>query len=293
MRCLTTLVLLALTSTAAWSQPDYPTVAFEAASIEPFPEGSPIMMSGCVGGPGSGDPGRIHCEYTTLTMLLTRAYLVKNQQIAGPSWMDSVHFNIIAKLPAGATKEQVPAMFRNVLADRFKVVLHHETRLLPAYSLTVSKTGIKMKESGSPAAPSANGTPPPGGKLPIGDDSFPILRPSSYASGPIVLYRQGRARLQASNTTAAMLAEALSRQLDRVVVDETGLTGRYDMTLYWTPDAGEPGGSQREAASNDPSAPEANLFAAIERQLGLKLVSKKVECDTIVIDRAERKPTEN
>jgi uncharacterized protein (TIGR03435 family) len=295
---LVALSCLALNYSGAFAQADDSGIVFEAASVKPFPEGATITMSGCMGGPGSNDPGRINCEYTTLRMLLMRAYQVKSQEIFGPGWLDSAHFNITAKLPPGAAKEQVPVMFRNLLAERFKLTLHHESRALPSYALTVAKGGLKIKESAPPSA-AADDAPPAGGP-PIGKDGFPILRPSAFAGGPIILYRQGRARLQAGNTTAAMLAEALSRQLDRVVTDETGLSGKYDITLNWTPEATEPGGRPRQAASVKPegasqeeSTTEPDVFAAIEQQLGLKLVSKKIPRDTLVIDRAEKVPTEN
>jgi uncharacterized protein (TIGR03435 family) len=286
------IALFAIAGAAAQPKPDDLTPTFEAVSIKPFPEGTPIQYSGCMGGPGMGDPARIECQYTSLRMLLTRAYGVRDQQIAGPSWMDAVHFNIVAKVPAGGTKEQVPAMFRSLLAGRFQVVVHHENRMLSGYALTVAKGGVKMKESGPPATPTDD-APPPGGKLAIGEDGFPILRPSSYAGGPVVLFRNGRARLQASGTSAATLAETLSGQMNQLVADETGLTGKYDMRMTWTPDAGEVGGRRRDAPSPDASVPEVNLPAALEHELGLKLVSKKIERDTIVVDRAEKVPTEN
>ena len=296
-----TIALFALIAGRVPTRADDSNIAFEAVSIKPFPEVASIMMSGCMGGPGSDDPGRINCEYTTVKMLLARAYKVKSQEIFGPGWLDSAHFNIVAKLPQGANQEQVPAMFRNLLAERFKVALHGEKRLLPGYAVTVGKSGIKMKETAPEPAAANLDAQPAGGKLPIGADGFPVLRPAAIASGPIILYRQGRARLQAGNTSLATFAEALSRQLDRVVADETGLIGKYDITLYWTPDAIEPGGRPRPAvdagpessASEEAAAPDLSLFAAVEQQLGLKLESKKIERDTLVIDRAEKIPVEN
>jgi uncharacterized protein (TIGR03435 family) len=301
MRPFAAITLFALTCGRASAQADDSGIVFEAASIKPFAEGAAITMSGCMGGPGSDDPGRINCEYTTLKMLLMRAYQVKSQEIFGPNWLDSAHFNIAAKLPPGATKEQVAVMFRNLLAERFKLALHHENRALPSYSLMVARGGLKIKESAqTPAAAASDDAPPNGGRPPIGKDGFPILRPAAFAGGPITLYRQGLARLQAGNTTLAVLAESLSHQLDRVVIDETGVVGKYDITLNWTPEATEPGGRARPAASVRPegiapqeSTLEPDLFAAVEQQLGLKLVSKKIPRDTLMIDRAEKMPTEN
>ncbi len=295
MRAFAMITLFVLMRGGAFAQPGDPGMVFEAASIKPFPEGSPIMMSGCMGGPGSDDPGRVNCEYATLKMLLMRAYQVKNQEIFGPAWMESEHFNLTAKVPQGATKEQVNVMFRNLLAERFHVVLHHESRPLPAYALTVAKGGLKIKESSE--TPAAADEPPAGAKLPIGKDGFPVLRASSIRGGPITLFRQGQARLQGSNIRLSTLAEALTHQLDRIVTDETGLEGKYDITLYWTPDSNEPGGRPRPTGTATDALTTVEtgtgVFAAVEQQLGLKLVSKKVPRDTLVVDRAEKVPTEN
>lgn len=274
---------------AASAQTDSP-IAFEAASIKPFPAGSNIVFSGCMGGPGSDNPGRIDCQHVTLKMLLMRAYQVKSQEVIGPGWLESEHFNILAKMPQGATKDQVPAMFRVLLAERFHVVLHREKRMLPTYVLTLAKGGLKIKEWTD--KPPAADEPPPGAKLRVGEDGFPILRQSTLAGGAITLFRQGRARMQ-GQTTMPQLAESLSGQLNQVVVDETGLTAKYEVVLNWTPDPTDMGGGPRAAAgSTDATAPP-DLFVAIEQQLGLKLVAKKVERDAIVVDSADKAPTGN
>src|SRR5437763_1552957 len=96
---------------------------FEAATIRPFPEGAPLRMSGC-----EPDPGRINCEHVDLRSLLMQAYKVKSQEIFGPAWLDSEHLNIVAKLPGDAKPDQIPAMLRALLEDRFKLALHHEQR---------------------------------------------------------------------------------------------------------------------------------------------------------------------
>ncbi len=291
MRFLPLIVLAASIASAAPQDADS-SVTFEAVSIKPYPEGTPISMSGCVGGPGSEDPGQVRCEYVTLKTLLMRAYKVRNQEISAPGWVDSTHYNIVAKVAPGATRSQLPAMFQNLLAQRFQLVLHRESRQLTAYALVLAKNGPRLKEH-NPAAAAPADDPPPGGKLPIGDDGFPILRPSVIASGPIILYRQGRARLQAGNTKLAKIAEALSNQLDRTVTDETGLAGSYDIALTWTPDPTESGGRQPAMVAQVAGAPETSLFAALEQQLGLKLVARKAPADILVIDRAEKTPTGN
>jgi uncharacterized protein (TIGR03435 family) len=224
-------------------------------------------------------------------MLLRRAYDVKASEIFGPGVLDSEHFNIVAKVPAGATKDQVPAMFRSLLAERFKVTLHREDRMLAGYSLQVAKSGLKMKESTAPT-PTTDDEAPASGPPPIGEDGFPILRKSLLVNGPITLFRQGRARLEASQAPLSALAAALSNQLDRVVMDSTGLSGKYEMVVTWTPDANEVGARARDSQEGA-STPEASLFGALEEQLGLRLVSEKIKRNAVVVDHAEKVPTEN
>src|SRR5215469_16227229 len=93
--------------------------SFEAVSVKPWVQGTMLSWSGCQGGPGSSDPGRIECRYVTLRVLLSRAFGVKNQETFGPAWIDDLRFNVDAKLPAGAKREQVPGMYRQMLVERF------------------------------------------------------------------------------------------------------------------------------------------------------------------------------
>jgi len=277
-----TVIILLITS-AAFAQ------TFEAATVKPYPAGEPIQWSGCQGGPGSNDPGLIRCQYATLRLLLARAYKLKEEEVFGPAVLETERFNVTAKLPEGARRDQVPEMYRNLLIEKFKVTVHHETKPLPGYALTVAKGGIKIKPPGPPQE-----DPPPtaDGRLPIGEDGFPILRPSSIAAGSVILYRNGRARLQAGSIKMSALAESLTGQLGQVVIDETGLDGPYAITLNWVPDALEPGGRRPDTAPQEASTPEVRLIDALEQQLGLKLVSKKILRDTIVVDHIEKSPAE-
>ncbi len=268
-------------------------VAFEVASIKPFPEGTPLNWSGCQGGPGSTDPGEINCQYVTLKFLLMQGYSVKNQEILGPGWIDSTHYNVLAKVPPGTTKEQLREMYRNLLAERFEVALHHESRKMTAYALTLAKGGSKLKEHDTAADSNPDDTPAADGKLPIGGDGFQVLRRSSLSGGLITLFRNGRAKMQGNNVKIANLADALSRQLDQSITDETGLAGSYDVSLIWTPDPLQMGGRPASDAASGASDPQTSLFGAVEQQLGLKLVPKKVARDCLVIDHAEKIPTGN
>ena len=104
----------------------------------------------------------------------------------------------------------------------------------------------------------------------------------------MILYQPGKARLLGGNTTMTQLAETLSGQADRIVVDETGLSGKYDLRLDWMLEAGERGSRPGAETTTGP-----NLFAAIEEQLGLKLAPVKAERPALVVDRAEKQPTDN
>ena len=278
---------------AAWAQEN--SAAFEAVSVKPWVDGTMLTWCGCQGGPGSNDPGRIECRYVTLRLLLSRAFGVRNQEAVGPGWIDDVRFNIDARLPTGAKKEQVAEMYRRMLAERFHAEMHSEKRLVPGYALTLGKGGIKLHEA-APETP-ADDAPRPPGPLPKGPDGFVQLRPSSFAGGAVVLYNSGHAKLQASGITMAQLADSVGGQLDKIVADETELSGKYDVTLYWAPQADQPGASRRESGGGgvgvEASGPEADMYSALEQQAGLKLVAKKIERRVAVLDRAEKVPVEN
>src|SRR5205823_2257218 len=133
--------------------------------------------------------------------------------------------------------EQFRVMMQNLLAERFKLTIHRETKELPSYTLTVGKGGPKMKESAPPAATSETDgppplPPPPPGPPKMGPDGFPVL-PSAISSRPglFMMMMPGRARMMAQQQTMTDLANRLTGQLNRPVIDATGLTAKYDFTL--------------------------------------------------------------
>ena len=134
-----------LTAVGLWAQA--PT-EFEAASIKPAAPMTPgRMMIGMRGGPGTPSPGQMTFNNVSLAQIMQRAYDVKSYQLSGPDWMSSARFDISAKVPAGTTKAQSKVMLQNLLADRFKLVLHHSTKESSIYALLVAKGGPKLKES--------------------------------------------------------------------------------------------------------------------------------------------------
>jgi uncharacterized protein (TIGR03435 family) len=261
---------------------------FEAAALKPSPVGAPIQYIGFMGGPGSDDPGRIVSSHTSLKMFITRAYKVKPYQVIGPGWLDTELYDLTAKVAPHATDDDVRAMMRNLLAERFKLEQHNENKEMSVYSLVVGKDGPKLKEyRPAPSETAAPDTPPAKGPV-TGADGFPILRPAVYANGPVILYRKGQARMHAANLTMLRLADSLSQQLDRLVIDDTGLAARYDFTLTWTPDnrANLPAATDTLDDAND-------IFTALQRQLGLRLTSKKAPVPCIVVDHMSKAPAEN
>jgi uncharacterized protein (TIGR03435 family) len=297
--------VVALSSPFCFAQTGNLSPSFEVASIKPAPPPSDPhrFMVGMRGGPGTPDPGQITYSNVNLHNVLMQAYDVKEFQISGPGWLATERYDITAKVPAGTTKEQFRLMLQNLLAERFKVSLHHETKELPMFALVVAKSGVKMKESpDAPPAPTEDGAPP---RQPVmGKDGMPQMPPGGMRGGMMMSMNAGRMRMQASAVQIGQLVNMLSNQLSRPVVDQTGLTGKYDYTLDFAPEPGQahgpmgaPMGGPGPAAgggttdANDQAGP--NLVTAVQEQLGLKLEAKKGPVDLLVIDRAEKTPTEN
>jgi uncharacterized protein (TIGR03435 family) len=286
-------VLLGLTVVASlsphWISYAQQLPAFEVASIRPH-QGPVTVSGGCGsnGGPGTHDPELYTNNCAPLRNLIFVAYGLDyfNEQVAGPGWIDSEQYDVAARVPPGTTKDQFRLMLQGLLAERFSLKVHRESRVLPVYTLVVAKGGPKL----TPSKVSPNAAPATYG--PNDKDGFPEMPPgrpgmaATYSfgpSGPI-------ARLRAQGQTMAAFAKMLylPNNAARPVIDKTGLDGKYDFTLaYDLP--------QREgdAAVPVPSDPGLSIADAVERQLGLRLIDTKQPLDVIVVDRAERVPAEN
>ncbi len=227
---------------------------FEVAavnSVDPnssFPGGN-VMR----GGPGTDDPERITFVSVTMKRLLMVAYRVDENQISGPGWLDSQRYAIVAKVPAGSTRDQLLMMLQNLLAERFHLTLHHEMKDFPAYELVIAKGGLKLKEAESAASPPE---PPPG---------------RYYAASP----EPGVARFTFNTCTISDLANALVIPLGTMggnmipvahIVDKTGLTGKYSFT-WSSPAIWGPGGAFAPMTTDAPDKAPI-LFTALETQLG-------------------------
>ncbi len=300
---------------------------FEVASIRPAempkpipgPNGGMMVMraGGNSGGPGSNDPSRVSYRGATVTSLLMTAYEVKRYQISGPAWMDQDRWDITAKVPEGASKEDTKIMLQNLLADRFKVTLHREKKEMPVYDL-VTKGNVKLTESPEDPPPSPDApppAPPAGGPLTFtrGPDGnmMPVFPQSRNTTMMMI---NGNATLNAKKETMDSLANRLSQQLSKPVTNSTGLGKKYDFTLSWSTEGldqgmgmgakmaamslaagaggGGGGGGGGVPQANTPQESAPNLFAAVQ-SLGLKLEAKKAPVDLLVIDHLEKTPTEN
>ena len=249
-------------------------LAFDAISIHPShvgttTEGDVTIWRTVTSTPGDG----YKAENVSLKIVIVDAFNIKPNYISGgPDWIDSDAYDINAKVvaadgtaPLKLTKTQRRQMLQTMLADRFKLVVHNETKDASIYELDVAKGGPKLHAS-TPGNDAARGVTGPDGQFHPGLDNY---------VGNGVIIEQGY--------PLSYVADLLTSMLHRPVVDKTGLTGKYDISLRWTPE---------NTPVDSPLADGPDIFAAVQEQLGLKLNSTKGPVTTLVIDHIER-PTPN
>jgi len=289
--------LLGVALGAQSPQPTATAPAFEVASVKPNSSGDGRVMM-------QNQPGRFIATNITLRMLIRNAYQLQDFQISGgPGWLASDHFDINAKVPdeframappqPGAGPGPLQLMMRALLADRFKLVAHTETKEAPIYALILARSdgklgpGLRKSEVDCAALFAARGR---GGAMPPPGPPQPGERqPCGMRIGPGNLMGGGALMPQFANT--------LGMFAGRIVLDRTGLAGSWDVDLTWTPDQmpqrppGAPADQpvQFNGVTIDPNGP--SLFTAVQEQLGLKLDSQRGPVEMLVIDRAE-KPVE-
>ncbi len=264
-----------------------PKLEFEVATVRPAAPLTPGNLPPR-SGPGTSDPERVNYRYRTMKTLLMTAYGMPVNQVIGPPWIDSPRdlFDITAKVPPGATQEQVNVMLQNLLAGRFNLVVHRETRELPFYELTVAKNGLKMK----PYVEDPNGPKFEPGKITLDKNGGPMPPPG----GLMITMSSGKRRIVASKQRVGGtpgLVATLQPQLGRPVVDKTGLDGYYDYTLEFSLEGASAAVPGQQQTSSDSDAPD--LGTAVEEQLGLKLTAKKGPVEVLVVDSGNETPTEN
>jgi uncharacterized protein (TIGR03435 family) len=259
--------LILLTCFAAAAQ------TFDAASLKPAApyKGGPINISS-TGGPGTSDPTRLTFSNATLTLILRNAFdLQDSQKINGPEWLNIDMFDIAAKLPADATKDQMRTMLQNLVAERFHLVWHREKQDQPAWILTVKGRA----------------------RLPV---------PKEPASNPSLAEwaLPGTRTITCGNCSIGEFVKMLGHPEGRFVFDETGLTGAYDFALTYEPlyackncTVGGPGDAAPPPPPPTPDQAPPILSVALDQQLGLKLEKKQMPVDVLVIDRIDRIPAAN
>jgi uncharacterized protein (TIGR03435 family) len=220
------------------------------------------------------------------------AYDVKTYQVYGPAWLNTERYDIVARVPAGATKERVNVMWQKLLSERFGVVLHHESRQFQVEELVIDKGGSKLKKTmWDAASPLPPGPPQPDkdGGLASPGQVVRIFPRENGASFHTV------ARAQPISRLTALLGAALNRP----VLDKTGLAGQYDYSIDYMVDQSAlpplpPGnGSGPGAAPVNASEPGPDIAVAVQQQLGLRLVPGKAMIDVLIVDKAEKVPTAN
>jgi uncharacterized protein (TIGR03435 family) len=227
------------------------TAEFDAASIKPSKAG---------GGRGSlnSDPGRITYTNVSLRDCLMAAYDAKDYQISGPDWMRTDRFDIIATAAGSVSEDAMKLMLQKLLAARFQMTVRREKRELPVYAMVIAKGGTKLHETETPGKSNM--------RMTAGGVAF-------------------------TSVTVQELIDDMSRlrtaEMDRPVIDDTGLKGRYDFTVTLF-------ASQEEMmAAMSKGDFGSSIFTLIQEQLGLKLEPRKLPLDMVIVDKAERTPTGN
>lgn len=279
--------------------------SFEVATIRPSADSNGMSIR--------WTPDGYATQNVELRMVIRAAYGATSDEqiVGGPEALLSKHFDLNAKVDpdlAAAMKKmtrddrnrQMALMLQSLLADRFHLKVHIETKEMPVYALVLAKGGPKLRESAPPPPPPADadgassGQPPPPPPPPAAGQPLPKQLPPGSM---MMSMSSSHVEATASAATIESLLKFLANQQDlegRQIVDKTGLTGKYDYHLEWTP-AGTgmaiKGADNGTAASGaDPNAP--GLFTALEEQLGLKLVPDRGPVQTVVIDHLEV-PTAN
>lgn len=272
--CSRVLWLPLVAATQLYGQADGPSKSFDAASVKRLLQPSSSTSSG--GGPGTSDPGRWWRSNVTLGSLLVQAFNIQGHAIAGPDWLNSTRYEIVAKVPAGASREDVRLMLQKLIAERFGLTFHREQKEMTGQALVTAKNGPKLNASSdSPAAIH-------------GRDGFEDL-PQGVAPGVIRVDSVGSVRRVAAGAMSmAQFADYLAGQSDFPVVDLTELRGKYDIVLYYS--------RPLPISATPPTTPVENrieLVSALREQLGLELQTRKVRVDLLVIDHIEQTPSAN
>jgi uncharacterized protein (TIGR03435 family) len=283
-RMRTLAALIALVSGVVWGQATpapAPLPSFEVADVRIAKPGGKHDADILPG-------GKLVANYVTMKELIAVAWDVRESFVTGgPAWLNSEHYDIVAKAPPNAPDKDLEKMLQSLLKERFKLELHHEMKAMPVYALVVDKKGAKL-------TPSEQGDPAKAEKM----EPSCKLQPSKQGTDGQALRTMGCTKMGMAD-----LAERLPRMapayIDLPVVDLTEIKGRYDFTLAWAPRRGADGMRGGQIASANSTMPATSdpdgltIFGAVQKELGLKLDQRKHPMKIIVVDQVERVPTEN
>jgi uncharacterized protein (TIGR03435 family) len=239
---------------------------FEVASLKltPVRLGYDGLVEHPTGGPGTSDPGMFRCAHCRMAELITLAFDLKRSQLDLSRFLSHEEYEIAAKIPAGATPPQFRTMLQNLLRERLGLAYHYEKQRVDGYALSIAKGGPKLQSS---AVAEAEQTHSPNLAQPLPDkNGYPIL------TRPGRMSLDGRTRWRLDRETIDHFAYLLEQDYGLPFENDTALTGLYDIDLRWS----RPDG---------PTFPE-----ALQSQLGLRMESKKVPVDVLIVDRLEKNP---
>jgi len=255
--------------------------SFEVASIRPAPPYPPQggVNTAVQGGPGTKDPTNIRWNFATLLNIIDAAFAVRPNQVTGPGYLNSATFVIAATVPEGATREQVRAMWRNFLSERFGMVARVEKKEFDGQELVLAKGGPKFQES----------------KLADAEQpQRPIFENGRLKSPGIAGVSQNVRGVQTNKVMAnaqpmSAVLNLLVSELNEPVVDRTELTGKYDFEFDYIPRATS-ARAGRNALSTDVGL---DIVEALDEYLGLRLRKAPISLDHVIIEQINRDPTEN
>jgi uncharacterized protein (TIGR03435 family) len=269
--------------------------AFEVASVKRSEPITPEMVqSGRLQMGVTIDARSVRLAKMSLFELIALAYQIKGHQIAAPNWATMERYDIQAKLPEGASRGQVPAMLQTLLADRFQMKIHRETRDFNVLALVEAKGGHKL----TPSAAVAETAPSPQirGGISVAPDGTQtrsgVNGDSRVTPGP-----RGAEHIQTKKMSMKALADFLTRYCDRPVVDMTSVAGLFDAEFDVSGEelrtAARAHGAVIRTSTEEASEPSGPTLKSSLEKLGLRLEARKAPAETIVVDSVEKVPTEN
>jgi uncharacterized protein (TIGR03435 family) len=284
LRALCIMLLPAVAS--AQTRPEFEVASVRASADQPSQASVGVHIDG----------SQVRVVGLPLKLYVGLAYGLKPQQIVGPDWLGQPRFDVAAKIPDGSAREQLPQMFQALLADRFQMKSHRETKEFSVFALTAAMDGVKLQPSAS--APEASSDKPPAVTVTAGGNASG----SGADLGGGTSFMLGNNRIEIRKMSMLQIAELLTRLSDRPVIDATGIKGNYDLSLELAPE--DFIGVQIRAGVNNgalipPQAlrlldnAAADPFTNALQKSGLSLESRKAALEVLVVDSIQKTPTDN